>query len=77
MGYVYHLNSNYMITKVTEYADTAYKGKADPYYRENTAPPEQRKRHLAKGQCKLGVFHEYQLWELVGMQIRNLHIKTH
>ncbi|QBG34899.1 hypothetical protein [Litorilituus sediminis] len=42
--------------KVTEYADTAYNGKANPYYRENIAPPKQRKRHLAKGQCKLGVF---------------------
>ena len=49
------MNDN-SVGKVTEYADTAYKGKADPYYRQNIAPPEQRKRHLAKGQCKLGVF---------------------
>ena len=42
--------------KVTSYADTAYKGKADPYYRENIAGPDQRTRHLAKGQCQLGVF---------------------
>ena len=49
------MNDN-SVVKVTEYAETAYQGKADPYYRENIAPPEQRKRHLAKGQCKLGVF---------------------
>jgi hypothetical protein len=41
---------------VTPYADTAYTGKANPYFRENIAPPEQRSRHLAKGQCQMGVF---------------------
>ncbi len=41
---------------VTPYADTAYKGKANPYFRKNIAPPEQRSRHLAKGQCQMGVF---------------------
>ena len=49
------LNGNRVVTP-TPYAETSYKGKADPYYRENIAPPEDRKRHLAKGQCKLGVF---------------------
>ncbi|QBG34892.1 hypothetical protein [Litorilituus sediminis] len=47
-------NNNYK--KITKYADTAYNGKANPYYRENIAQRAQRKRHLAKGQCKLGVF---------------------
>ncbi|QBG34895.1 hypothetical protein [Litorilituus sediminis] len=50
------MNNNNNYKKVTKYADTAYNGKANPYYRENIAPPKQRKRHLAKGQCKLGVF---------------------
>ena len=50
------MNNENQVIKATQYADTAYKGKADPYYRKNIAPPEKRKRHLAKGQCQLGVF---------------------
>ncbi|QBG34897.1 hypothetical protein [Litorilituus sediminis] len=50
------MNNNNNYKKVTEYADTAYNGKANPYYRENIAQRAQRKRHLAKWQSKLGVF---------------------
>jgi methyl coenzyme M reductase gamma subunit len=32
------------MTQVIQYADTAYTGKANPYFRENIAPPEQRSR---------------------------------
>jgi len=50
------MNNENQSTKITQYAETAYKGKADPYYRQNIAGPEKRKRHLAKGQCQEGVF---------------------
>ncbi|GAA0820387.1 hypothetical protein GCM10009111_25750 [Colwellia asteriadis] len=41
---------------IKPYESTAYKGKANPYYRENIAGPKARKGHLAKAQCQLGVF---------------------
>ena len=34
------MNDN-SVVKVAEYAETAYKGKADPYYRENILPSVQ------------------------------------
>jgi len=46
------MNNENQSTKITQYADTAYKGKADPYYRQNIVGPEKRKRRLAKEQSK-------------------------
>ncbi|GAA0820429.1 hypothetical protein GCM10009111_25860 [Colwellia asteriadis] len=48
------INTNSQTIKA--YESTAYKGKANSYYRENIAGPKARKRHLAKAQCQLEVF---------------------